>query len=200
MLELLKFIGVKVKIQNKNKIIKLKNRKKNIKTLAPYKLVKTMCAGVLVLGPLLTKYKKAKVSLPGGCAIGTRPVDLHLFALKKLGAKIKIKDGYIIAEAKKGLNGAKIKFPSISVGATENALLAAFGARGKTELLNCALEPEILDLIKFLKKIGSKITISGRRITIQKKKYVQKVINHKVIFDRIEAGTYLLAGALIGKK
>ena len=154
MLELLKFIGIKVKIQNKNKIIKLKNRKKNIKTLAPYKLVKTMRAGVLVLGPLLTKYKKAKVSLPGGCAIGTRPVDLHLFALKKLGAKIKIKDGYIIAEAKKGLNGAKIKFPSISVGATENALLAAFGARGKTELFNCALEPEILDLIKFLKKIG----------------------------------------------
>ena len=200
MLELLKFIGVKVKIQNKNKIIKLKNRKKNIKTLAPYKLVKTMRAGVLVLGPLLTKYKKAKVSLPGGCAIGTRPVDLHLFALKKLGAKIKIKDGYIIAEAKKGLNGAKIKFPSISVGATENALLAAFGARGKTELFNCALEPEILDLIKFLKKIGSKITISGRRITIQKKKYIQKEINHKVIFDRIEAGTYLLAGALIGKK
>ena len=87
-----------------------------------------MRAGVLVLGALLTKYKKAKVSLPGGCAIGTRPVDLHLFALKKLGAKIKIKDGYIFAEAKKDLTGAEIKFPSISVGATENALLAAFGA------------------------------------------------------------------------
>ena len=88
-----------------------------------------MRAGVLVLGPLLTRYKKAKVSLPGGCAIGTRPVDLHLFALKKLGANIKIKDGYIIAEAKKGLIGTKIKFPSISVGATENALLAASGAK-----------------------------------------------------------------------
>ena len=87
-----------------------------------------MRAGVLVLGPLLTKYKKAKVSLPGGCAIGTRPVDLHLFALKKLGAKIRIKDGYIIAEAKKGLKGTKIKFSSISVGATENAIIAACAA------------------------------------------------------------------------
>ena len=111
-----------------------------------------MRAGVLVLGSLLTKYKKAKVSLPGGCAIGTRPVDIHLYALKKLGAKIKIKDGYIIAEAKKGLVGNKIRFPSISVGATENALIAACGAEGKTILTNCAVEPEILDLI-FFKKI-----------------------------------------------
>ena len=101
MLDLLKFIGLKVKIKNNNNIIKINCNEKNINTLAPYKLVKTMRAGVLVLGPLLTKFKKAKVSLPGGCAIGTRPVDLHLFALKKLGAKIKIKDGYIIAEAKK---------------------------------------------------------------------------------------------------
>ena len=143
MIELLRFIGIKINIDNNSKVIKLKN-KKNIKTLAPYKLVKTMRAGVLVLGPLLTKYKKAKVSLPGGCAIGTRPVDLHLFALKKLGAKIKIKDGYIIAEAKKGLKGTKINFPSISVGATENALLAAIEAEGKTVLSNCAIEPEIL--------------------------------------------------------
>ena len=119
------------------------NTDKNINTLAPYKLVKTMRAGVLVLGSLLTKYGKAKVSLPGGCAIGTRPVNLHLFALKKLGAKIKIKNGYILAEAKKGLKGALIKFPSISVGATENALIAAFKARGKTVLQNCAIEPEI---------------------------------------------------------
>ena len=200
MLELLKFIGVKVKIQNKNKIIKLKNRKKNIKTLAPYKLVKTMRAGVLVLGPLLTKYKKAKVSLPGGCAIGTRPVDIHLFALKKLGAKIRIKDGYIIAEAKKGLIGNKIRFPSISVGATENALIAACGAEGKTVLSNCAIEPEILDLISFLKKLGNFVRISGRKIIIIGKKLDNKKVNHKVIFDRIEAGTYLIAGALIGKK
>jgi len=115
MVELLNYIGLKTKILKKKKIIKINNNEKNINTLAPYKHVKTMRAGVLVLGSLLTKYGKAKVSLPGGCAIGTRPVDLHLFALKKLGAKIKIKDGYIIAEAKKGLKGNVIKFPSISV-------------------------------------------------------------------------------------
>ena len=153
-----------------------------------------------MLGPLLTKYKKAKVSLPGGCAIGSRPVDLHLLALKKLGAKIKIKDGYIIAEAKKGLKGAKIKFPSISVGATENALLAAYGAEGKTILSNCAIEPEIIDLILFLKKLGCKIIVSGRKITVYGKSLNKKNISHRIIFDRIEAGTYLIAGALIGKK
>ncbi len=199
MLELLKFIGVKIKIKNNKRSIILKNNKK-IKTLAPYKLVKTMRAGVLVLGPLLTKYGKAKVSLPGGCAIGTRPVDLHLFALKQLGAKIKIKDGYISAEAPNGLVGANIKFPSISVGATENALLAAFNAKGNTILSNCAIEPEILDLISFLKKLGSKIKISGRKIKISGKMSSIKNINHKIIFDRIEAGTYLIAGSLLSKK
>ena len=200
MLELLKFIGIKVKMKRNKNILELKNEKKEINTLAPYKLVKTMRAGVLVLGPLLTKFKKAKVSLPGGCAIGTRPVDLHLFALKKLGAKIKIKDGYIIAEAKRGLMGTKIKFPSVSVGATENALLAAFGAKGKTILSNCAIEPEIKDLILFLKKLGCKIKISGRKITIFGNTSPKRKITHKIIFDRIEAGTYLIAGVLIGKK
>jgi UDP-N-acetylglucosamine 1-carboxyvinyltransferase len=200
MIDLLKFIGINININKKDKSINLQNKTK-INTLAPYKLVKTMRAGVLVLGPLLTKYKHAKVSLPGGCAIGTRPVDLHLFALKKLGAKIKIKDGYIIAEAKNGLTGAKIKFPSISVGATENALLAAFNAKGKTVLSNCAIEPEILDLVKFLKKLGCKIKISNRKITISgKKKINKKKIIHKIIFDRIEAGTYIVASALAGKK
>ena len=153
MLDLLKYIGMKITIKKKKGSIELKNKINNQNNLAPYKLVKTMRAGVLVLGSLLTKYKKAKVSLPGGCAIGTRPVDLHLFALKKLGAKIKIKDGYIIANAKSGLTGAKFKFPSISVGATENAILAACGAKGKTEISNCAVEPEILDLIIFLKSL-----------------------------------------------
>ncbi len=200
MLDLLKFIGIKIKISKLRRSIKLTSKKINIKTLAPYKLVKTMRAGVLVLGPLLTKYKQAKVSLPGGCAIGTRPVDLHLFALKKLGAKIKIKDGYIIAEAKKGLKGTKIKFPNISVGATENALLAAYGASGKTVLSNCAIEPEILDLISFLKKLGCKISIQGRRIVIESKKLKKDKVKHSIIFDRIEAGTYLVAGVLIGKK
>ena len=200
MLDLLKFIGIRIKINKLRRSIELTGKKKNINTLAPYKLVKTMRPGVLVLGPLLTKYKKAKVSLPGGCAIGTRPVDLHLFALKKLGAKIKIKDGYIIAEAREGLKGAKIKFPNISVGATENALLAAYGASGKTILSNCAIEPEILDLVSFMKKLGCKITIKGRRIALEKKKIEREKVNHSIIFDRIEAGTYLVAGALIGKK
>ncbi len=200
MIDLLKFIGVNIKIKNKKRLIELKNKKENINTLAPYKLVKTMRAGVLVLGPLLTKYKKAKVSLPGGCAIGTRPVDLHLFALKKLGAKIKIKDGYIIADAKRGLKGANIKFPSISVGATENAILAAYGAKGKTILSNCAIEPEIIDLICFLKKLGTKIKILGRKIVIIGNVLSNRKISHKIIFDRIEAGTYLIAGVLIGKK
>ena len=200
MLELLKFIGFKINVEKKNKVIKIISKKKEINTLAPYKLVKTMRAGVLVLGPLLTKYHKAKVSLPGGCAIGTRPVDLHLFALKKLGANIKIKNGYIFAEAKQGLRGAKIKFPSVSVGATENAILAAFGARGKTTLLNCAIEPEIIDLISFLNKLGGRIKIRGRKVEINGGTSVKKKINYKVIFDRIEAGTYLVAGALVGKK
>ncbi len=200
MTDLLKFIGLKVKIEKKKNIIELKNYKKKINTLAPYKLVKTMRAGVLVLGSILTRYKKAKVSLPGGCAIGTRPVDLHLFALKKLGAKIKIKDGYILADAKKGLKGTKIKFPSISVGATENAILAAFNAKGETILSNCAIEPEIQDLISFLNKLGGKIKIFGRKIIIKRQRLLKKNINYRIIFDRIEAGTYLVAGILAGEK
>ena len=199
MVELLNFIGLETKLLKNKNTIEIK-RKKNINTLAPYRLVKTMRAGVLVLGPLLSKYGKAKVSLPGGCAIGTRPVDLHLFALKKLGAKIKIKNGYILAEAKNGLKGEVIKFPTISVGATENALLAAFKAKGKTILKNCAIEPEVKDLILFLKKLGGQIKISGRTITINETKKQKLLINHKIIFDRIEFGTYMIAGALIGKK
>ena len=200
MLDLLKYIGMKITIKKKKGSIELKNKINNQNNLAPYKLVKTMRAGVLVLGSLLTKYKKAKVSLPGGCAIGTRPVDLHLFALKKLGAKINIKDGYIIANAKSGLTGAKFKFPSISVGATENAILAACGAKGKTEISNCAVEPEILDLIIFLKKLGCKIKINRRKISITGVNSFISKVNHKIIFDRIEAGTYLILGVLIGKK
>ena len=200
MVELLKFIGLKTKIHKKKNTIEVINDEKNINTLAPYKLVKTMRAGVLVLGSLLAKYGNAKVSLPGGCAIGSRPVDLHLFALKKLGAKIKIKDGYIFAEAKKGLKGSVINFPTISVGATENALLAASKAEGKTVLKNCAIEPEIKDLIVFLKKLGSIIYLKGRTITIKENKIKSTKIIHEVIFDRIELGTYMIAGALLSKK
>ena len=200
MVELLDFIGLKTKIIKKKNIIEIKNNEKNIRLFAPYKLVKTMRAGVLVLGSLLTKYGKAKVSLPGGCAIGSRPVDLHLFALKKLGAKIKIKNGYILAESKEGLKGAIIKFPSISVGATENALLAAFKAKGKTVLKNCAIEPEIKDLILFLKKLGANINVKDRTITILESRKKSSKITHNVIFDRIELGTYMIACALMAKK
>jgi len=199
MINLLKFIGLSVKILKKNNTLNISNNK-NLKTLAPYNLLKTMRAGVLVLGPLLAKYKKAKVSLPGGCAIGTRPINLHLFALEKLGAKIKIINGYIYASAKNGLQGNIIKFPSISVGATENAILAAVSAKGKTIISNCAIEPEINDMIFFLKKIGCNINFIGKRkiLIIGIKEF--KKASHEIIFDRIELGTYLIAGALVGKK
>jgi len=199
MINLLKFIGSNVEISKKSNTLKILNNKK-LKNVAPYNLLKTMRAGVLVLGPLLAKYKQAKVSLPGGCAIGTRPVNLHLFALEKLGAKIKIKNGYIYASAKNGLKGAIIKFPSISVGATENAILAAVSASGKTIIDNCAIEPEIQDMIVFLKKMGCNINFIGKRkiLIIGIKEF--KSVSHEIIFDRIELGTYLIAAALAGKK
>jgi len=195
MVELLKTIGSTVKFDKNNKKIEIHNEKP-LKTFAPYHFMKTMRAGILVLGALLAKYGIAKVSLPGGCAIGSRPVDIHLNALKKMGANIKIKDGYIIASSKKKLKGCTIKFPKISVGATENILIAACFAKGTTKLRNCALEPEINDLIFFLKKLGCKINKEGKRginiIGVQE----LKSSTHKVIFDRIEVGTYIIAAAL----
>jgi len=199
MVDLLKFIGLNCELSKKNNRIRIINLEKKIKTVAPYKLVKTMRAGILVLGPLLAKYKKAKISLPGGCAIGTRPVDLHLLALKKLGAKIKIKNGYIFASAPKGLRGSTIRFPKISVGATENAIIAAAQAKGSTQIRNCAIEPEIIDLINFLKKLGIKVKINRRNIEINGS-IKEKKISHNVISDRIELGTYLIAGALTARK
>ena len=197
MVNLLKAIGSTVKFDKKNKKIEIVNKKK-LKTFAPYYLVKTMRAGVLVLGSLLAKYKKAKVSLPGGCAIGSRPIDLHLDALKKMGAKIKIKNGYIVASAPKGLKGAAIKFSKISVGATENILIASCFATGETKLKNCATEPEVKDLVNFLKKIGCKIKWIGKRslniVGVDK----FKPTSYKIIFDRIEAGTYIIASAISG--
>ena len=195
MAELLRTIGSSVKFNAKQKKIEIFN-KKPLKTFAAYRLLKTMRAGVLVLGPLLSKYRVAKVSLPGGCAIGSRPIDIHLDALKKMGAKIKIKDGYILASAKKGLKGCKIIFPKISVGATENILIAACFAKGETKLRNCALEPEINDLISFLKKIGCNINLIGKRSINVLGTEKLKATTHKVIFDRIEAGTYIIAAAL----
>jgi len=195
MVDLLGVIGSDVKLNSVEKKIKILN-KKPLKTFAPYYLLKTMRAGVLVLGPLLAKYGMAKVSLPGGCTIGSRPVDLHLKALKKMGANIKIKNGYIIASAKKGLRGCTIKFPKISVGATENVLIASCLAKGKTKLRNCASEPEVKDLVRFLKKIGCNIKWVGPRSLDIKGVQKFKSTTYKVIFDRIEAGTYIIASAL----
>ena len=195
MIELLNEMGSVVKFNAKEKKIEIINNK-SLKTLAPYNLLKTMRAGVLVLGALLAKYKSAKVSLPGGCAIGSRPINLHLTALKKMGAKIKLKNGYVIASAKDGLKGCFYKFPKVSVGATENILIASCFAQGKTQLRNCALEPEVQDLITFLIKLGCNINLVGKRgldiIGVKK----LKSVSHKVIFDRIEAGTYIIAAAL----
>ena len=193
MLLLLQSLGSKIKL-NKNKTI-IDNSKQN-KKFASYNLVKTMRAGILVLGPLLAKHKSAKVSLPGGCAIGTRPVDIHLKALSKLGVKYKIDQGYVIANAPKGLIGNKIKFPKISVGATENLIIAASFAKGITILSNCAIEPEVDDLVKFLNEMGCNIQwISKRKIKIVGASEV-KEISYSVMFDRIEAGTYLVAAAV----
>jgi UDP-N-acetylglucosamine 1-carboxyvinyltransferase len=193
MLLLLRSLGSTV--ERKRKIITIKNNKQ-IKTFAAYKLVKTMRAGILVLGPLLAKFGKAKVSLPGGCAIGTRPVDIHLQALSRLGVKYKIIQGYVHAYAPKGLIGANIRFPKISVGATENLIIAACLAKGKTTLLNCAIEPEIKDLVNFLIKMGCNIKWTAKRTV--KIEGVTKIneVNYQVMSDRIEAGTYLIAAAL----
>jgi UDP-N-acetylglucosamine 1-carboxyvinyltransferase len=199
MVKLLNTIGSGIELKKKEKKILIHN-KKPLKTFAPYNLLKTMRAGVLVLGSLLTKYGVAKVSLPGGCAIGSRPIDIHLNALKKMGANIKIKEGYIIASAKKGLKGNFIKFPRISVGATENILIASCLAKGKTKLRNCAIEPEVQDLINFLKKQGCKITKVGKRGIDVIGTEELKSTTHKVIFDRIEAGTFIIASILTGGK
>jgi UDP-N-acetylglucosamine 1-carboxyvinyltransferase len=193
MVSLLQSLGSKINFTKNNLAI---DNKKQSKNFASYSLVKTMRAGILVLGPLLAKFGKAKVSLPGGCAIGTRPVDIHLDALSKLGVKYKIIQGYVHATAPKGLIGSKIKFSKISVGATENLIIAASFAKGTTVLNNCAIEPEIKDLINFLKKIGCNIKWIGKRsIKIEGVTEVKETI-YSVMFDRIEAGTYLVAAAV----
>ena len=199
MVELLSTIGSNIKFDKKRKKISIYNKRK-LTTFASYRLLKTMRAGVLVLGPLLAKYGFAKVSLPGGCAIGSRPINFHLDALKKMGAKIKIKSGYVIAKAKKGMKGSNIRFPEISVGATENILLAACFSIGKSKLSNCATEPEIQDLVIFLKKLGCKIKWTGKRSLEIEGIKKTKSATHKVIFDRIEAGTYMIAALLTNGK
>ena len=193
MVSLLQSLGSKIKFNQNNLVI---DNIKQTKSFASYSLVKTMRAGILVLGPLLAKFGKAKVSLPGGCAIGTRPVDIHLNALSSLGVKYKIVQGYVHATAPKGLIGNKIRFPKISVGATENLIIAASFAKGTTVLSNCAIEPEIKDLVNFLKKMGCNIKWVGKRsIKIEGVAEVKET-SYSVMFDRIEAGTYLVAAAV----
>ena len=162
---------------------------------APYELVKTMRSSILVLGPLLAKYGEAKVSLPGGCAIGMRPVDMHLDALQKMGASISVENGYITAKVKK-LKGTEILFPRKSVTGTENIIMAATLAKGTTTIKNAASEPEISDLCLFLNKMGAKISGFGSdKVTIEGVDSL-KGTRHKPLPDRIEAGTFMVAAAI----
>ena len=193
MITLLESLGSKIKKVGDKIIIDNTNQKK---TFASYNLVKTMRGSILVLGPLLAKFKKAKVSSPGGCSIGVRPIDIHLKSLSKLGVKYKIDQGYVIATAPKGLIGTKIRFPKISVGATENLIIAACFAKGTTTLKNCAIEPEILDLVNFLNKAGCNVKWTSKRTVKIIGVASIKNINYQIMFDRIEAGTYMVAAAL----
>jgi UDP-N-acetylglucosamine 1-carboxyvinyltransferase len=165
---------------------------------APYDLVRKMRASILVLGPLLARHGQARVSLPGGCAIGTRPVDLHIRAMQALGAIVELADGYIQARAPDGLTGARVVFPMVSVGATENALIAASLAKGTSELVNVAREPEISDLAECLIAMGARISGYGTdTITVEGVDRLGDA-THAVIPDRIEAGTFAMAALITG--
>ncbi|MEL0238682.1 MAG: UDP-N-acetylglucosamine 1-carboxyvinyltransferase [Gammaproteobacteria bacterium] len=193
MFELLGSMGCEILLnENMDFTISTKNIKEKE---ARYELVKTMRASILVLGPLVAKYGEARIALPGGCAIGSRPVNYHLDALEQLGAKISLKNGYIEASAKK-LVGAKIKFDGVTVTGTENIMMAACLAEGITELTNVAREPEIIDLAEFLNQMGAKVEGAGSdKIVIEG---VNKLsgTEHSIPADRIEAGTYLAAAAV----
>ncbi len=199
MLSLLESHGVKIKLSgntvSKDRVVSLDSG--DIKnTRAEYDLVRKMRASVLVMGPLLARFGEACVSLPGGCAIGTRPINLHLSGLEKMGAIIEIENGYVYAKAPKGLSGNIIRFPIVSVGATENIMMAASLASGETIIENAAREPEIVDLAKCLSMMGAIIEGVGTsdiRISGQSSLSGGK---HKVIPDRIEAATYAMAGAM----
>ncbi|MDG2000833.1 MAG: UDP-N-acetylglucosamine 1-carboxyvinyltransferase [Alphaproteobacteria bacterium] len=194
MKELLISLGIKIVSKEKSLFIEPSN---NISTHADYELVRKMRASVLVLGPLLARFGEAEVSLPGGCAIGSRPVDIHINALKKMGAKLEIKDGYIKASVpNKKLVGADITFPKVSVGATENIIMAACLAKGKTIIRNAALEPEIDDLIAVLNKMGARVyRLDSNKIEVEGVISL-KGFSHSVMPDRIEAGTYAMAAVI----
>src|ERR671932_613076 len=165
---------------------------------APYDLVKTMRASVLVLGPLLARFGKAKVSLPGGCAIGTRPIDLHLEALKVLGAQVNLEAGYVVARAPKGgrLVGADVKFPKVTVTGTENLMMAAALARGTTRLEGAAREPEIADLAELLNRMGARVRGAGSETITVEGVEALGAAEHTIIPDRIETGTFIVAAAI----
>ena len=196
MKELLSSLGININANQKSLFLEPSN---NISTHADYELVRKMRASVLVLGPLLARYGEAEVSLPGGCAIGSRPVDIHIDALKKMGANIEIKDGYIKAKVpNKRLIGADISFAKVSVGATENIIMAASLAKGKTIIRNAALEPEIDDLISVLNKMGANINrLDNNQIEVEGVNNL-KGFSHSVMPDRIEAGTYAMAAVITG--
>src|SRR2546423_5912870 len=167
-------------------------------TTADYDIVRKMRASFLVLGPLVARFGQAKVSLPGGCAIGARPVDLHLKAIEALGAEIVLEEGYVLASARNGLRGARIEFPFVSVGATENALMAAALAKGGTLLVNAAREPEIVDLGRCLAAMGARMSGLGTStITVEGVGSLHGA-RHAVLPDRIETGTYAMAAAICG--
>ena len=195
MLNLLKSLGSKIQYSKNKKTVKISKTTKP-KHFASYSLVKTMRAGILVLGPLVAKYHKSITSLPGGCTIGARPVNYHLNALKKLGMKYEIKKGYIHASSKGKLKGANIKFSKISVGATENSIIAACLANGKTILKNCAIEPEIKDLTNFLKSAGANIKWIGKRTCQIIGVNSLNQTTYSVMGDRIETGTFCVAATL----
>ncbi|MDR0617546.1 MAG: UDP-N-acetylglucosamine 1-carboxyvinyltransferase [Endomicrobium sp.] len=190
---LLNFIGKKaIKKGHTVKVIS----KQKYKHIAPYDLVRKMRASILIMGPLLARLKKAYVSLPGGCTIGSRPIDIHLYAFKQLGAEISINEGYVKTFAKNGLKGNVIHFKFPSVGATENVLLSAVLAEGKVTIINAAREPEIEDLANVLVKMGANIAGAGtNKIIINGTKKLKGFV-HSVIPDRIEAATYMIATAI----
>ncbi len=195
MLNLLISLGSKIKLSKDRKTVTITKEKKQ-KTFASYSLMKTMRAGILVLGPLVSKYHKSVTSLPGGCLIGARPVNYHLSALKKLGMNYKIKKGYVYANSKGKLKGGEIKFSKISVGATENLIIASCLARGKTILKNCAIEPEIKDLTNFLKSAGANIKWIGKRTCQIIGVNSLKKTEYTVMPDRIEVGTFCVAATI----
>ena len=164
---------------------------------ASYDLVRKMRASILCLGPLLARYGEARVSLPGGCAIGSRPVDLHVQTMQRLGAEIEIDGGYVIAKAKR-LQGDRILFERVTVGGTENALMAATLAQGTTVIENAAKEPEIVDLVRYLQSMGAKIEGEGTSVITIEGVDELAPARHRIVADRIEAGTLLIAGAITG--